>query len=165
VTDIKLDQKRVWLENTFMDWLQTSEGLSEDEELATAVRVAIATDALASIDDVLPDIDDQDRRGWWGDLDAQEIWGGWPIGCKHWLLRRAKISDRFSIEGDTVLRAKAYVRASLQPFVERRIASRFDVEATRVGRDKISVQVMMYRGPRRAIDLRFQVLWADVIES
>jgi phage gp46-like protein len=165
MTDILIQQKRVWLENTFMDWIQTSEGLSEEEELASAVRVAIATDALADINEVLPDLDDPDRRGWWGDLDAEEIWGGWPIGCKHWLLRRAKISDRYSWEGDTVLRAKAYVSASLQPFVDHRICSQFEVEASRVGRDHISVFVKMYRGPRRAIELRYQILWADVVES
>ena len=111
------------------------------------MRVAVGTDALADLNEPLPDLDSEDRRGWWGDLDAEAIWGGWPIGSKNWLLMRAKISDKLSWEGDTVVRAKAYNRAALQPFIDRRICSRIEVEAVRVGRDEIDVHIVMYRGP------------------
>jgi phage gp46-like protein len=161
MTDIHL-RDRVSLAGTFMDWLQTADGLSEEEELATAVRVAIGTDALADLNEPLPDLDSEDRRGWWADLDAELIWGGWPIGSKNWLLMRAKISDRLSWEGDTVIRAKAYNRAALQPFIDRKICSRVEVEAFRSGRDQIEVHIVMYRGPRRLIDLRYQYLWERV---
>jgi phage gp46-like protein len=161
-TDIHL-RDRVSLAGTFMDWLLQPDGtLSEEEELATAVRVAIATDALADLNEPLPDLDSEDRRGWWGDMDAEEIWGGWPIGSKNWLLMRAKISDKLSWEGDTVVRAKAYNRAALQQFIDRRICSRVDVEAMRTGRDKIEVHIVMYRGPRRLIELRYQYLWDQI---
>jgi phage gp46-like protein len=163
MTDIKLRQQ-VDLRGTFMDWLLQGDGtLSEEEELATAVRVAIATDALADLNEPLPDLDSEDRRGWWGDMDAEAIWGGWsPIGSKNWLLMRAKISDRLSWEGDTVIRAKAYNRAALQPFIARRICSSIDVEAERTGRQEITVTVVMWRGPRRLIELRYQYLWDKV---
>ena len=162
MVDIHL-QNRVSLAGTFMDWLLLPDGtLSEEQEIATAVRVAIATDALADLNEPLPDLDSEDRRGWWADLDAQEIWGGWPIGSKNWLLMRAKISDKLSWEGDTVVRAKAYNRAALQPFIDRRICSRIDVEAVRVGRQEIDVHIEMYRGPRRLIELRYQYLWDQV---
>ena len=162
MTDIKL-RDRVNLAGTFMDWLQSPEGLSEDEELATAVRMALGTDRLADLGEVLPDPDAIDRRGWWGDDQAEEIWGGWPIGCKNWLLTRAKISDEISWEGATLVRAKAYTREALQPFIDRKICTRVDVTANRVGRQEIDVQVVMYRGPRTAIELRFQYLWTDVM--
>jgi phage gp46-like protein len=162
MTDIKL-QQQVDLRGTFLDWLQQSDGtLSEEEELATAVRVAIATDALADLNEPLPDPDSEDRRGWWGDMDAEEIWGGWPIGSKNWLLSRAKISDPQSWEGSTLVRAKAYNRAALQPFIDRRICSRVDVDAVRTGRQEITVTVIMWRGPRRLIELRYQYLWDRV---
>jgi phage gp46-like protein len=148
-----------------MDWVQSPEGLSEEEELATAVRVALGTDALASPTDVLPDPDSTDRRGWWADLDAEEIWNGWPIGCKNWLLMRAKIADANAAEGSTVMRAEQYVRAALQPFVTNRIASQFDVKAQRVGRQEIDVYVTMYRGPLAAIQLRFAYLWDQVVST
>jgi phage gp46-like protein len=153
---------RVDLAGTFMDFLQTPEGLSEEQELATAVRIAIGTDALADLNEPLPDLDSEDRRGWWADQDAEEIHGGWPIGSKNWLLTRAKISDSLSWEGATLVRAKAYNRAALQPFIDRRICSRVDVEATRTGKQQIEVQIVMYRGPRRLIELRYQYLWDEI---
>jgi phage gp46-like protein len=163
-TDIHL-RDRVSLAGTFMDWLQLADGtLSEQEELATAVRLALGTDRLADIHEVLPDIDSDDRRGWWGDYQAEEIWGGWPIGCKNWLLLRAKISDEVSWEGATVLRAKTYTREALQPFIDKNICSKIEVEAFRVGREEIDVHVRLYRGPRREIDLRFQYLWDQVVD-
>jgi phage gp46-like protein len=166
VTDIKLRDTQFKLESTLMDWLQRPDGaLSEEEELATAVRLAVGTDALASAEDVLPwePNDDTNRRGWWGDIDAEVIWNGWPIGCKHWLLRRAKITDPGAKEGATVVRAKTYVREALQPFIDRRICSRIDVEATRVGKERIDVAVMIYRGPREAIELRWQYVWSEMV--
>jgi phage gp46-like protein len=153
------------LPGTLMDWVVSPEGLSEEEELATAVRVALGTDALASTTDILPDPDSTDRRGWWGDLDAEEIWNGWPIGCKNWLLLRAKITDANAAEGATVMRAEQYTRAALQPFITNRIASRVDVKAQRVGRQEIDVFVTMYRGPLTAIQLRFAYLWNQVVVS
>jgi hypothetical protein len=37
------------------------------------------------------------------------------------------------------------------------------VTAARVGRQEIDVRVVIYRGPRTAIELRFQYLWTDVM--
>jgi phage gp46-like protein len=151
------------LPGTLMDWVLTSDGLSEEEELATAIRVALGTDALADPEEILPDPDSVDRRGWWGDLDAEEIWNGWPIGCKNWLLLRAKIADLGSVEGATVVRVEQYTREALKPFVDRRIASKISVVAQRVGRQEIDANVIIYRGPLPAIELRFQFLWSQVV--
>jgi phage gp46-like protein len=154
------------LPGTLMDWLLLPNGtLSEDEELATAVRVALGTDALADTDEILPDPDSTDRRGWWGDLDAEAIWDGWaPIGVKNWLLLRTKISDALSEEGSTVQRAQMYTHEALLPFITRQIASRVDVLAQRVGKERIDVHVTMYRGPTPTIELRFAYLWNQVID-
>src|SRR5262245_48247831 len=153
-------KQTIALPGTIMDWLLVPGGLGMDEELATAVRVAIGTDALAAENDILPDPDSTDRRGWWGDLDAEEIWDGWaPIGCKNWLLLRSKISDSNAMDGGTVYRAEQYTREALHPFIVKRIASAMDVSAERVDRDRIVVSVTMYRGPRVAIEMRFAYLW------
>ena len=94
------------------DWLQTPTNLlDETQQLASAVIVALNTDALADASDVLPDPRSSDRRGWWGDLDAQAIWNGWPIGSKLWLLTRAKIVDSGAREGATTVRVKNYIMA------------------------------------------------------
>jgi phage gp46-like protein len=159
MTDIRLIE-HVSLEVMSMDWLLKDDGtLDESEELATAAMVALGTDALSDPEEVLPDPDSTDRRGWWGDYQATEIWDGWPIGTKCWLLRRAKISDTPSSEGSTLQRAKNYVLNSLQPFIDRMICTSVEATVGRVGLDRIDVYVIMYRGPKDAIALRFQMLW------
>jgi phage gp46-like protein len=162
MTDIRIINS-VTLEATTMDWLLQPDGtLDESNELATAICVALGTDMLASQDEVLPDPDSTDRRGWWGNYQAEEIWNGWSIGGRHWLLRRAKISDAVSSEGSTLQRAVNYTQDALQPFVDQKICTSFTVEAERIGDTQIDVIVRIYRGPLNDIDLRFQILWPPV---
>jgi len=159
MTDIRIVEK-ISLEAMTMDWLLKADGtLDESEELATAVSVALGTDALADEDDILPDPDSTDRKGWWGDYQAREIWDGWPIGCKCWLLRRAKITEQPSMEGSTLQRAQNYCETALQPFIDKRVCTGIQVSVRRVGLDRIDVHVIMYRGPKGDIALRFQMLW------
>jgi len=162
--DIRLVQDTNWPRySVSVDWSLLGDGtLDSDEALATAVIVALGTNRLADKLDILPDPDSTDRCGWWGDLDAEEVWGGWPIGSRLWLLRRTKIVGVESPEGATVARVEAYIRESIQPFIDRRIASSFDVWAERIGVERIDALVRIYRGPDRPIEMRFQVLWEDI---
>lgn len=139
--------------------------LDERQALATAVIMALGTDRLAEPTNVLPDPDSTDRGGWWGDLDAEEIWNGWPIGSRLWLLKRDKIDDAGSQRGSTVTRIDRYIRECLQPFLDLKIASRLEVKAERTGRNQIEAHVCMYRGPDLIIDLRYQVLWDELVEG
>jgi phage gp46-like protein len=130
------------LQQTVADWLLLPTGaLDENEELANYVKVALMTDALSNAFEVRPDPDSDDRRGWWGDLDAETIWRGWPIGCKNWLLTRAKITDSSAGQGDTAVRAENYCREALNPLIEMRLCSAIDVAATRVGLERIDVAI------------------------
>src|SRR4051812_10985524 len=161
MTDARLKGKAS-LEGVTMDLLLLDTGLlDEREELATSARVALGTDSLSDKSDILPDLDSTDRRGWWGDFEAEEIWGGWPIGCKNWLLTRAKITQAPSAEGSTLNRAKNYTLAALQPFVDKRVASNVAAIATQIGTERIDVEAKIYRGPLEEIDLRYQVLWEE----
>src|SRR5215831_2326491 len=118
-TDVRLKQTFDPAGVTMDFFLQAGGTLDEREELATAVRVALGTDALAGIEDILPDPDSTDRRGWWGDLDAETVWNGWaPIGCLNWLLTRAKITSVVTPEGDTLERARMYTLQALQPMLD-----------------------------------------------
>jgi phage gp46-like protein len=170
VPDIRLVQNTLFPNHPHyavtMDWNLLGDGtLDETQALATAVIVALGTDALASADDILPDPDATDRRGWWGDLEAEEIWDGWPIGSKLWLLIRDKIVGPEAIQGATVQRVEQYIRDAIDPFLARRIGSRMFVEATRSGREEISALVRIYRGPELEIELRYQILWEGIKES
>lgn len=162
MTDIRL-KENFTLQGVTMDWLLRDTGLiDERDELATSVKVALGTDSQAAASDILPDPDSVDRKGWWGDLDADEIWGGWPIGCKNWLLTRAKILTATpSLEGDTLERARQYTREALQPFVDQRMATQIVVGATRTGLERIEVTALLFRGNLVEIDLRFQILWTE----
>lgn len=148
-----------------LDWLKTPLHLiDETHSLQTAVILALGTDRLANPDDILPDITSDDRRGWWGDLQAEEIWGGWPVGSRLWLIGRAKITGPGAREGATVARVEAYIREALQPFLENGIASRMTVNATRTEVEEIDAEIVLYRGPKPLIALRYQGLWDEVTQ-
>lgn len=145
------------------DWLQNTDGsIDETQQLASAVLVALNTDALADPSEVLPDPRDTDRRGWWGDLNAAAIWGGWPIGSRLWLLTRAKILDNTAREGSTIIRVESYIRVALQPFIDKGLASRVIVNLALNQDKQISGTILIYRGPKTAIQLQFQPLWSEI---
>jgi phage gp46-like protein len=147
-----------------IDWNLLGDGtLDSTQALATAIIVALGTDGLADVSDELPDPDDTDRRGWWGDYQAQDIWDGWPIGSRLWLLKRSKIEGPGSRNGATTTRVVQYIHEAIQPFIDRRIGSSFAVEATRVGRERIDALVRIYRGPVVEIELRYAILWTDMV--
>lgn len=142
-----------------------SGAFDETQELATGAIIALATDRRAEDGDDLPGLDDdQDRRGWWGDHKAEEIWNGWPIGSRLWLLKRAKITGAAAKQGATKARAEFYIREALQPFISKGIASRIDVEVTRTQREALGAIVTIWRGPKAAVELRFQSLWKEIEE-
>lgn len=149
-----------------VDWALLADGTLDDTQaLATAIIVALGTDGLASTDDELPDPDSTDRCGWWGDLDAEVIWDGWPIGCKLWLLKRAKITGPGAYQGATDVAVEQYIRDAIKPFTDRRIDSTFEVDVSRVSRERIDALIRIYRGPEVAIELRYAVLWDDIVRS
>jgi phage gp46-like protein len=166
VLDIRLVQQAEFPYQTevSVDWRLLSDGtLDTNEALATAVIVALGTNRLAERLDILPDPDSTDRQGWWGDFEADLIWNGWTIGSRLWLLRRAKITGPGAQEGATVVRVEQYIREAIQPFLELKIASQMDVAAARVGRERIDALVRLYRGPELAVELRYQVLWDELL--
>jgi phage gp46-like protein len=149
-----------------IDWNLLGDGtLDSTQALATAIIVALGTDRLADESDVLPDPDDTDRRGWWGDYQAEDIWNGWPIGSRLWLLKRDKIEGPGSRRGATTTRVIQYISEAIQPFIDRRIGTSFGVEATRVGREQIDAIVRIYRGPVTEIELRYAILWGDILTA
>lgn len=164
--DIRLIQNTDFpsVEAVTIDWLLLPNGtLDTTDPLASAVIVALGTDRLALATDTLPDPDSDDRRGWWGDLDAETIWNGWPIGTRIWLLSREKITGTGARQGSTLARAENYVREAVQPFVDKRIASSVEVKASRIGLNRIDVLVRLYRGPKLAVELRYSDLWDEQI--
>lgn len=163
MTDVRLTQRGSPYEAVTIDFLMTDMGgLDTSQELATAATVALLTDARADEDDVLPDPNSDDRRGWWGNTDAQEIWDGWPIGSRLWLLSREKITPVQARVGSLTARIEAYIREALEPMLQRKIATGLDVDVVRAGINRIEASIVMTRG-RDEIDLRFSDLWRGII--
>ena len=162
MVDIRVVQNQAFLTLSIpLTWQLLSNGeLDNTHDIETAVIVALSTDALAQPNDVLPNPHSSDRRGWWGDVDAAEVWGGWPIGSRLWLLRRAKITDFGSKEGATVIRVQDYIHEALMPFVQNRILSNFDLNVYRspYNRQEIVAEVNLYRGVD-VINLKFSVFF------
>ena len=162
--DIRLVQYTDFPVSFAIDFGLMSDGTLDDTQaLATAVIVALGTNRLATPTDLLPEPDSTDRQGWWGDLDAEEIWNGWPIGCRLWLLRRSKIIGTEAMGGATVTRVEQYIREAIQPFIDLKVASDMDVKAVRVGVEQINARVRLYRGPAIVVDLQYEVLWDELI--
>jgi phage gp46-like protein len=164
--DVRLVQQGIFPYQTevSVDWLLLNDGtLDETQELATAVIVALGTDRLADVSDRLPDPDSTDRRGWWGDMDANLIWNAWPIGSRLWLLFREKITGSAAQQGSTMSRIKFYIQEALQPFIDQRVASGMEVIVTRLDTQRITALVRLFRGPKTAIELQYQILWQNII--
>lgn len=162
--DIRLVQRGEFPYQTevSVDWLLMDNGqLDETQALATAVIVALGTDRLATQEDVLPDPDSTDRRGWWADTDA-DIWGAWPIGSRLWLLRREKITGPDAMQGSLLRRIEFIVREAIQPFLDIKVASQMDLAVRQISKQRIDVLLRLFRGPELAIELRYQVLWDDI---
>ena len=145
------------------EWLLgVSDELGDDQELVNSAAIALGTDRLARTDDRLPDPDSSDRRGWWADLEADEIWGAGPIGSRLWLLDRDTITDVGARKGSTVTKVETYVREAIQPYRDDRICSAMSVAAERIGLERIDCDVTLFRGPLASVDLRFAGLWTGI---
>jgi|SRR6516165_220147 len=147
------------------DWSLLADGtLDSTQALATAIIVALGTDALAGQDDILPDPNSTDRMGWWGNLDSDVIWNGWDIGTKLWLLRRSKITDATAKQGSTLSIVDQYIRDAIAPFLNIGVASAMAIEVTRPPSpgNQINALVRLYRGPKLEISLQYQILWDEI---
>ena len=110
----------------------------------------------------MPDPDSSDRKGWWGDLDAGTVWGAWPIGCRLWLLTRSAITSSAAAEGSILARVNHYIQEALQPFIDIGVASDMKVAVTRRDDQRIDARIKLYRGPKLAIELQYQILWGGI---
>lgn len=168
MTDIRIVQIGL-AEAVTLNWLLTTNALlpvqnslDETQALVTAVTIAFCTDRLAETSDVLPIPGSTDRKGWWGDDGAADIWNGWPVGSRFWLMRRDKITDSNYSGGATTARAVSFANECLQPFVDAKIISDFDATVAQINAQRVDTTATLYRGPLPDISLQFQSLWNEL---
>lgn len=134
-----------------IDGITINAGMHPPEGLARAVIVSLFTWRRALPGDVAPG---EAMQGWWGDTTAEQA--GDRIGSRLWLLIREKLTAR------TVARAEEYAREALQWLVDDGVASRVEVEAQRIGLDRLGLACRIWRADGIRLDLRFDNLWEEI---
>jgi phage gp46-like protein len=118
------------------------------EDLPRAVLISLFTWRRANPDDDLPGTD---RYGWWGD--TYPTTDNDRIGSRLWLLTRSKLTAK------TVLEAKEYAEEALQWFVDDGVAAKVEVQAERQGLSQLVLGVVMTRGDKSLLNIRFANVW------
>ena len=123
--------------------------------LQTAVIMSLFTDRRAKADDILPDSNNPDRRGWWGDLisDVEDD----QIGSRLWLLDREKTTE------SVLIRAKEYAEEALQWLITDGVAVKVVAIAERQGtsgNDRLALGIQIYKKDGNVEALNFSSQWA-----
>lgn len=153
------DIKLVWSSDYNEGDLETTKNkgdIETDETLETAVIISLFTDRRADIDDPLPNPDNDDRKGWWGDLASPDIAGD-QIGSKLWLLERSKTTSEILAD------AKEYAEEALQWMIDDSIAENVEVDVERriykAGDNRLYFRVKIYKPDGTIVPLEFEDQW------
>ena len=152
--DIRIVWDQVFQEGEF-EFDSDIQDLTSDEGLETAVIISLFSDRRAKPDDPLPDPNNSDRRGWWGDLASPDVEGD-QIGSRLWLLERSKTLDFVLVQ------AKEYAQEALQWLIEDGVAARVVAETERQndpGEDRLALKVEIHKPDGSVIPFNFEAQW------
>jgi phage gp46-like protein len=107
------------------DFQMAGSGLELGHDLETAVLISLFTDARADPDDLMPDSQRADPRGWWAD----------DIGSKLWQIFWRQVNQ------DTVNWARGECTRALQWLLDDGVAASVDVAARIAGKGRIGVSI------------------------
>ena len=152
--DIKIIWSPSLMEGDF-EFSNSINDLTGDAGIGTAIVISLFSDRRASDDDILPDVNNLDKRGWWGDLGFPEFEED-RIGSKLWLLGREKTLD------SVLMKAKSYAEEALQWMIDDGVAIKIEVSVERVGvigTDILALLVEIYRefGGKRTY--KYELQW------
>ena len=158
------DLSLVWnqdLQVCEIDFSTETNDLVMSKSLLTSVLVSLFTDARASNDETLPDLNSTDRRGWWGDsTNTQKELD--TVGSKLWLIEREKSTDI------VLVKSKQYIEQALKWMTDEGIAERIVVitEAQPVPRSGtviLAYQVQIYKPGGVAENYKFEQEWRATV--
>lgn len=152
--DIKIFWDEGYLEGDFA-FDEDIQDLESDGSLETAVIISLFTDRRANEDDPLPDSNNLDRRGWWGDLTSD--FENDQIGSRLWLLEREKTMP------NVVIRAKQYAEEALQWLIDDGVAMKVEVEAERQGvpgNDILAISGRIFKPSGGIHKFKYEAQWA-----
>ena len=151
------DIKIIWDNDTFEGDIEYNNGdLTRELGIETAVMMSLFTDGRASIDDELPDSNNPDKKGWWGDQVVVEE--GDRIGSKLWLLSRGKTDQ------ETMIKAEGYAKDALQWLVDDEVSAKNEITVERLNRPDgsatLALGIEIYQKDGNVIAMKFDDLWA-----
>ncbi len=123
-TDIRINFDTILLQGDFVFDIENQD-LETESGIVSAVIISWLTDRRADNEDILPDPNSTDKRGWWGDetSDVEDD----QIGSRLWLLSREKTLE------SVLQRAKEYAIEALDWMLEDNVVKSVFVESERQG--------------------------------
>ena len=130
--------------------------LTRELGLETSVLMALFTNRRADEDDPLPDPNNDNRQGWWGDEVSE--YEDDQIGSKLWLLSRSKTDQ------DTIIKTEAYAKESLQWMIDDGVSAKNEVNVYRLNRPDgsatLALHVLIYQSDGNITEMQFADLWS-----
>ncbi|EHJ8971186.1 phage GP46 family protein [Salmonella enterica] len=148
------DIRTVWVrESQEGEWQISAGDLVTGGDLETAMIISLFTDRQAREDD---DVDDGNRRGWWGDAGHD-----YDIGSRLWLLQRRKLTV------SVARRAEDYAREALQWLLDDGVVGSLDIQAQIVWPSYLILTVHYHRPDNQPDIIRFYWQWgkSDAIQK
>lgn len=151
------DIRTVWnAETQTADWQIVGGALDSSGDMETAVLLSLFTWARASEDDELP-YKGADRKGWWGNLDGEELHGMKELGSKLWLLSRRLQNE------ETRQDAIRYAADALKWMKDSAVVARIDVDAQWVARGFLGLIIKLYDADGGVVfDRRYAWAWNQI---
>lgn len=129
-----------------------------EEGFATAVFISLFTDRRAEDDDILPDPNSTDKRGFWGDQILPDEEGD-QIGSRLWLLDRSKTIE------ENLGQAEIYMEEALQWMVDDAVVVKFEATAERLklntGTDIMALSVNLFKKDGTTESFTYNYEWEN----
>lgn len=155
MSDIKIEWDTDLMEG---DFVEGNGDLKHEDGLETAVIISLFTNRRAKVDDDLPDPNNPDRQGWWGDQLNPEVEGD-QIGSRLWLLKRSKTIE------DALIDSKLYAEESLEWMIEDNVATKIEIETKRIEKSSalqiLGIGVKARRSDGTTFAKEYEVEWGN----
>ena len=126
--------------------------LERDDGLETAVNISLFTDRRASAEQIPAEYEQDDLRGYWGDLANASATD--QTGSLLWLLAREKQLPQ------TLSRAEQYCREALAWMVEDLLATKIEVEASYYSLGTMLLVIEIFRPTGPVVRYRYNYEWS-----
>jgi phage gp46-like protein len=120
----------------------TGEAYDVNADLRTYITIALLSNAQAQPGDIIPDA--SDRQGWWAQTYFND--SAPQYGSRLWTLQGRGIT------ADLLQQVEEVAREALQPLIDERVVSSFDVVVEQVAEHMVGIQVGVRRSRDTSLD-------------